>query len=69
MAKEAKSIMSATVLIPAHEEPLVDESVWNAWVQKGREREKSINRKMTTFCGFLGIALVVCYFVFLRGRP
>ena len=56
----------ATQAIPVVETPVVDEAIWNAWIQLGRKREKAIDRKMKIFVIALAVVGAGCYAVFFR---
>ena len=40
-------------------EPVVNEEIWNAWVEKGRRREAATNRKLKSFLGIAVVLLVL----------
>lgn len=45
-------------------EPVVNEEIWNAWIEKGRRREAATNRKFKCFLGIAVVLLVLggsCY--------
>lgn len=39
------------------EEPVVDEQIWRAWVQRGRQREQATGRKTKVLAGMILAAL------------
>ena len=41
------------------DEPVVDEQIWRAWVQKGRRREEETVRKMRLVAGVVVILLAL----------
>ena len=40
-------------------EPVVNEEIWNAWVQKGRDSEAATNRKLRSFLGIVVVLLAL----------
>jgi hypothetical protein len=49
--------------------PVLDESVWNAWLAKGKRQERAAAKKATMMGGVVLAALVIgSTFYFLAGK-
>jgi len=52
----------------ADEQPVVNEAIWNAWVEKGKRMDKANTRNMKIFAGIMAVAIAarLCFVVVTR---